>query len=351
MSRKTAFITGIAGQDGAYLAEFLLGKGYDVHGLVRWDSHLAPDDAAPRLRGIDGLRLHIGDLTDGLALARLIKDVNPDEIYNLAALSQVAVSFETPASTLDINVKGSLNIFEVVRVLDFKDRVRIYQASSSEMFGSSPAPQDEGTPMLPCSPYGVSKLAGYHLARIYREAYGMHISNGILFNHESPLRGEDFVTRKITRAVAGIAAGRGDVLILGNLDALRDWGYAGDYVRGMWAMVQHDAGDDYVLASGQAHSVRAFVEAAFAQIGVALDWCGVGADETGVDAKTGETLVRVDPALYRPKEVNHLCGDASKARRILGWQPETSFADLVGLMVRADVEGLQTGEPLWRMVG
>lgn len=344
MVLKTAFITGITGQDGFYLARFLLEKGYDVYGLVRWDAV----DGTERLEGIkDQITLHHGDITDAHNVTALLQKTKPDEIYNLAALSYVPVSFETPSSTFDINAKGSLNIFEAVRLLDLK--ARIYQASSSEMFGSSPPPQNEDTKMQPCSPYGAAKLAAYHMAKIYRESYGMFISNGILFNHESPQRGLDFVTRKIARAVAAIESGAQDILELGNLEALRDWGHAKDYVRGMWMMLQHKQADDFVLASGENHSVRDFAVRAFAQIGMKLEFKGEGAAETGIDVKTGKILIRVNETLYRPNEVHDLKGDAAKARDILGWKPEISFDALVSEMVNAERAALK--EDAWRMAG
>ncbi len=340
MHRKRALITGIAGQDGAYLTEFLLFKGYDVHGLVRWDSYMTADNALERFAalGLDSssITLHTGDLTDALCVSALIKKVQPDEIYNLAALSQVAISFETPASTIDINTKGTLAVLDAVRLLDMEDSVRIYQASSSEMFGSSPAPQSEETPMHPCSPYGVAKLASYWLVRTYRDSYGIHASNGILFNHESPVRGEDFVTRKITRAVVEIENGRVEPLSLGNMDSVRDWGHARDYIAGMWMMLQQDKSGDYVLATGQAKTVREFVERAFSHIGVRIKWRGQGADEVGIDTKTGKVRVKVDPALFRPKDVSYLLGDASKAKAELGWQPKMYFDDLISEMINAD---------------
>jgi GDPmannose 4,6-dehydratase len=341
---KTAFITGITGQDGAYLAEFLQGKGYAVHGLVRYD---AQNDTAH----LKNVTLHYGDMTDANNLNAIIKHIKPDEIYNLAALSHVKVSFETPASALDINIQGTLNILEAVRILDMEETARIYQASSSEMFGTSPPPQNEDTPMHPASPYGASKLAAYWLARTYREAYGLHVSNGILFNHESPMRGEEFVTRKIARAVAEIEAGRLQPLALGNLNAVRDWGFAGDYVRGMWMMLQQDEPDDYVLATGTAHSVREFTQAAFACVGIQINWRGQGLQERGVDTVSGRTLVEVDPALFRHAEVHHLLGDASKARAKLGWAPTTNFETLVGMMVNAERGWMRTKEPQWLMAG
>lgn len=337
---KTALITGIAGQDGAYLARFLRDKGYDVHGLVRWDSYADPLDGLARLDALGlvdkRITLHTGDITDAANVMALVKALRPEELYNLAALSQVHVSFQTPASTFDINTKGTLNVLDAVRLLDLCEGTRIYQASSSEMFGQSPAPQNEETPFDPCSPYGVAKTAAYSLARVYRDSYGLYVANGILFNHESPLRGEDFVTRKITKAAAEFECGRSDPLMLGNLDSLRDWGASEDYVEGMWLMLQQDRPDDYVLATGEAHSVREFVTRAFAHIGITLDWQGAGDQERALNRKTGKVLVAVDPALYRPKEVNYLLGDAAKARRLLGWAPRTTFDALISEMVNAD---------------
>jgi GDPmannose 4,6-dehydratase len=332
--RKTALITGITGQDGAYLTELLLGKGYDVHGLVRWDAA----DGTARLQELgvaEDIRLHHGDLTDASNVTTIIKEIQPDEIYNLGALSHVHVSFETPASVLDINTKGTLNILDAVRILEMNN-VRIYQASSSEMFGSAPAPQNEKTPFEPCSPYGVAKLAAYWLARTYRDSYGIHVSNGILFNHESPLRGQDFVTQKIVQGVVAIALGQQAFLTLGNLNSMRDWGHARDYVRGMWMMLQQDRPGDYVLATGQARSVREFVEAAFKLAGISIEWRGDGVDEIGIGTKSGKTLVHIDSSLFRPKEVPHLLGDPSKARNVLGWQPEVGFEDLILDMILAE---------------
>jgi len=344
MISKVALITGITGQDGSYLARFLLGKGYVVHGLVRWDAvegtERISDILGPPLPKEGGgetshVVLHHGDLSDANCVTALVKALAPDEIYNLAALSHVGVSFVTPGSVLDINAKGSLNIFEAVRICGFESKTRIYQASSSEMFGAAGAPQNEETVMRPCSPYGVAKLAAYHLARIYRDSYGMFIANGILFNHESPMRGGDFVTQKIVQGAVAVRDGRLDVLRLGNLEALRDWGHARDYVRGMWMMVQHEVADDFVLASGEARSVRDFAVGVFARLGMNLEWRGEGVDEIGVDAVSGQVLVRIDPTLFRPKEVDHLCGDAAKAREVLGWEPEISFEGLIGEMVEA----------------
>ena len=342
---KTAFITGITGQDGAYLAAFLRDKGYDVHGLVRWDSFADPLDGLGRLDTLglvdDSISLHFGDLTDGQSIMSLLKQIQPTEIYNLAALSQVGVSFETPGSTFDINAKGAQMLCEAVRLLDMIDDVRIYQASSSEMFGCAPAPQNEQTPFDPCSPYGVAKVAAYMTARMYRKAYGLHVSNGILFNHESPVRGEDFVTRKITKAVAEIEASHATVLTLGNLDSKRDWGHARDYVEGMWMMLQQDKPDDYVLATGEARTVREFVERAFAHIGVTIEWRGSGTDEIGRDAKTKKKCVKICSKLFRPKDVDYLLGDATKAADILGWKPKTYFDSLISEMINSDRELLQ----------
>lgn len=339
---KTAFITGITGQDGGYLAEFLLAKGYAVHGLVRWDAV----DGTGRLQELgiaSRVMLHYGDLCDAASLISLIKNIQPDEIYNLAALSHVKVSFETPASTLDINARGTLNVLDAVRILGL-DKARIYQASSSEMFGKSPPPQNELTPFAPCSPYGAAKLAAYWMARTYREAYGVHVCNGILFNHESPLRGEDFVTQKIAKAVAAIEAGQQDRLVLGNIDSVRDWGHARDYTQGMWLMMQQDKADDFVLATGAAHTVREFAQRCFAQVGIDLEWRGKGLEEIGVDSKTGKILVSIDGSLFRPLEVDYLLGDAAKARRILGWEPRIFFDELAAEMVNAERKKLWKGD-------
>jgi GDPmannose 4,6-dehydratase len=272
----------------------------------------------------------------------LIKDIKPNEIYNLAALSHVQVSFTTPASVLDINTKGILNILDAVRVLGLEETTKIYQASSSEMFGSTPAPQNEQTPMNPCSPYGIAKLAAYHLVCVYRESYNLFVSNGILFNHESPLRGEDFVTKKITRSIAAIEAEQMDYMILGNLDSIRDWGHARDYIRGMWMMLQQDMPDDYVLATGKAHSVREFVERAFAYTGIQIKWQGKGLNEIGINAKTGKLLVAIDETLFRPFEVNHLLGDTQKAQNQLGWKPETDLDTLIKDMIDMDRQTIKT---------
>ncbi len=343
---KKALITGITGQDGAYLAELLLAKGYDVHGVKRRSSsfntaridHLYQDPHEPDAR----FHLHYGDLTDSTNLIRLVQEVQPDEIYNLAAQSHVHVSFETPEYTANADGLGTLRLLEAIRILDFADRVRFYQASTSELYGLVQAvPQNETTPFYPRSPYAAAKLYAYWITVNYREAYGMHASNGILFNHESPLRGETFVTRKITRAVAAIKLGLQERLYLGNLDAKRDWGHARDYVEGMWLILQQDEPDDYVLATGSTHTVRSFVDAAFAEIGIGIEWRGSGVDEKGYDAATGRCLVEVDPRYFRPTEVDLLIGDPAKACEKLGWEHRTSLAEMVSEMVRSDLEVVQ----------
>lgn len=340
---KVALITGITGQDGAYLAELLLAKGYEVHGVKRRSSsfntgrieHLYRDRHETGVK----LYLHHGDLTDSTNLIRLIQEVQPDEIYNLAAQSHVQVSFETPEYTANADAVGALRILEAIRILKLEKKTRFYQASTSELYGKvQEIPQKETTPFYPRSPYAVAKLYGYWITVNYREAYGMHASNGILFNHESPIRGETFVTRKITRAVAAIETGRQDALYLGNLDAKRDWGHARDYVEGMWRIVQQPEPDDYVLATGETYAVRTFVEIAFAEIGRKIVWQGEGVDEVGVDEASGKALVRIDPAYFRPTEVDLLIGDPSKAKAKLGWTHTTPFRDLVREMVQADLE-------------
>ncbi len=339
---KTALVTGVTGQDGAYLAELLLGKGYVVHGLKRRSSsfntgrvdHLYqdPHEADPRFF------LHFGDMTDATNLIRVVREVRPDEIYNLAAQSHVQVSFETAEYTANADGLGPLRLLEAIRLLGLTGKTRFYQASTSELYGKArEVPQRETTPFHPRSPYAVAKLYAYWIVVNYREAYGMHASNGILFNHESPIRGETFVSRKITRAAAAISLGRQETLYLGNLDARRDWGHARDYVRGMWLMLQQDVPDDYVLATGDSRSVRELVELAFAQINVAIAWRGEGPEETGVDAATGAVRIRIDPRYFRPTEVDVLAGDAAKARAALGWRPEVGFEDLVAEMVREDL--------------
>ncbi|MCA1973150.1 MAG: GDP-mannose 4,6-dehydratase [Caenispirillum sp.] len=345
-SNKRALVTGITGQDGAYLAEFLLDKGYEVHGVKRRSSSFNTGRIDHLYRDIHDedsrFRLHYGDMTDTSNLIRLIQTIEPTEIYNLAAQSHVAVSFETPEYTANADAVGVLRLLEAVRILRMEDRVRFYQASTSELFGLvQETPQRETTPFYPRSPYAAAKLYGYWITVNYREAYGMHASNGILFNHESPLRGETFVTRKITRAVAAIHLGLQDCLWLGNLDARRDWGHARDYVEGMWLMLQQLLPGDYVLASGETHSVRDFVQAAFNRIGRTIVWRGEGEDEVGIDTTTNRRVVRIDPRYYRPTEVELLLGDATKARECLGWRPRIGFADLVDEMMAADLTLMQ----------
>ena len=342
MSRKTALITGITGQDGAYLAELLLGKGYAVHGVKRRSSsfntgrvdHLYQDphetDAS--------FKMHYGDLTDSTNLIRLVQEVQPDEIYNLAAQSHVQVSFETPEYTANADGIGTLRLLEAIRILGLAKTTRFYQASTSELYGLvQETPQRETTPFYPRSPYAAAKLYAYWITVNYREAYDMFATNGILFNHESPLRGETFVTRKITRAVAAIHFGHQDTLYLGNINSMRDWGHARDYVDGMWRILQHDTPEDWVLATGEMHSVREFVELAFARAGRTIEWRGIGVDETGVDGKSGAVLVRIDPRYFRPTEVDLLLGDPTKARTRLGWTHTTGFKTLVEEMVREDM--------------
>jgi GDPmannose 4,6-dehydratase len=338
-----ALITGITGQDGAYLAELLLGKGYIVHGIKRRSSsfnsaridHIYQDPHIPDAH----FQIHYGDMTDSTNLIRIIQSVQPDEIYNLAAQSHVQVSFETPEYTANADATGALRILEAIRILDLTSGTRFYQASTSELYGSvRETPQTETTPFYPRSPYGVAKLYAYWITVNYREAYGMHASNGILFNHESPIRGETFVTRKITRAVAAIHLGVQKVLYIGNLDARRDWGHARDYVEGMWRIVQQPTPGDFVLATGEAHSVREFVEMAFSRVGRSIAWQGKGIDEVGLDTRTGETLVKIDSRYFRPTEVDLLQGNPAKARRVLGWRHTVSFPELVSEMVNADLE-------------
>lgn len=342
---KKALVTGVTGQDGAYLIQLLLEKGYEVHGLRRRASsfntsridHLYHD---PHQSGV-ALTLHYGDLTDSSNLIRLVEQIEPDEVYNLAAQSHVAVSFEAPEYTANADAIGALRMLEAIRITGLGERARFYQASTSEMFGLvRETPQRETTPFHPRSPYGVAKLYAHWITVNYREAYGLHASSGILFNHESPLRGETFVTRKITRAVAAIKAGQQEHLYLGNMDAQRDWGHARDYVEGMWMMLQQPQPDDYVLATGETHSVREFTERAFALAGMELAWEGQGVDEVGKCVETGRALVRIDPRYYRPAEVELLLGDATKARTVLGWAPKTTFPDLVREMVEADLKSL-----------
>ncbi|MGP9820463.1 GDP-mannose 4,6-dehydratase [Salinarimonas sp. NSM] len=339
---KVALITGITGQDGAYLAELLLGKGYRVHGIKRRSSsfntgridHLYKDPHEPDSRFF----LHYGDLTDATNLIRVIAEVQPTEIYNLAAQSHVQVSFETPEYTANSDALGTLRLLEAIRILGLEKTTRFYQASTSELYGKVQAvPQDETTPFYPRSPYAAAKIYAYWITVNYREAYGMHASNGILFNHESPLRGETFVTRKISRAVAAIALGLQDRLYIGNLDAKRDWGHAREYVEGMWRILQQPEPDDYVLATGETNTVRAFVERAFARVGITVAWEGEGVGEEGRDAATGRVLVSIDPRYFRPTEVDLLLGNPAKAKAKLGWEHRIGFGQLVDEMVDADL--------------
>jgi GDPmannose 4,6-dehydratase len=344
---KTALITGVTGQDGAYLARLLLAKGYTVHGIKRRSSSFNTGRIDDIYRDIHDasarLILHFGDVTDTSNLIRIIQQTQPDEIYNLAAQSHVLVSFETPEYTAQADAVGALRLLEAIRILGMGDRVRFYQASTSEMFGGmQKTAQDENTPFYPRSPYGVAKLYAHWITVNYREAYGLHASNGILFNHESPIRGETFVTRKISRAVAAIKLGREQKLFLGNLDAERDWGHAEDYVRGMWLMLQQDKPDDYVLATGHATSVRRFVEMAFAEAGIAIAWDGDGLGETGVNTATGDIVVEIDPRYFRPTEVDRLIGNPAKAHAKLGWTHTRSVDDLVREMVREDIRAFET---------
>ncbi|MEG3146598.1 GDP-mannose 4,6-dehydratase [Sphingomonas sp. RT2P30] len=343
---KTALITGITGQDGAYLAELLLAKGYMVHGIKRRSSsfntgridHLYED---PHEKGVK-LKLHHGDMTDSTNLIRIVQETQPDEIYNLAAMSHVQVSFDTPEYTANADGIGTLRLLEAIRLLNMTDKVRFYQASTSELYGwVREIPQSETTPFYPRSPYAAAKLYAYWITVNYREGYGMHASNGILFNHESPLRGETFVTRKITRAVAAITLGLQDTLYLGNMDAKRDWGHARDYVEGMWRILQQDTPDDYVLATGETRTVREFVELAFREVAIEIAWSGEGVDEVGRDAATGRELVKVDPRYFRPTEVDILIGNPAKAKEKLGWTATVKLPELVAEMVRSDVETMK----------
>lgn len=349
MAEKVALITGATGQDGAYLAEFLLNQGYVVHGIKRRSSsintrrvdHLYRDPHESNVRFF----LHYGDMTDSTNLIRLIQETQPSEIYNLAAQSHVQVSFETPEYTANTDALGTLRLLEAIRILKMENKVRFYQASTSELFGKvQEIPQRETTPFYPRSPYAAAKLYAYWITVNYREAYNIHASNGILFNHESPIRGETFVTRKISRAVAAIEQGLQKCLYLGNIDSKRDWGHARDYVEGMWRILQQDKPDDYVLATGEVHSVREFVELAFRQIDREIAWEGKGVDEKGLCTRTGDTLVAVDPIYYRPTEVDFLLGSPEKAKQKIGWTHKTSFEQLVAEMVEADRIALQQSE-------
>ena len=345
---KVALITGITGQDGSFLAELLLEKGYEVHGIMRRSSsfntarieHLYLDEWVRDMKQKRTINLHYGDMTDSSSLVRIIQQVQPDEIYNLAAQSHVKVSFDCPEYTAEADAVGTLRLLEAVRILGMEKKCRIYQASTSELFGKvQEVPQKETTPFYPRSPYGVAKQYGFWIVKNYREAYGMFAVNGILFNHESERRGETFVTRKITIAASRIAQGMQDKLYLGNLNSLRDWGYAKDYVECMWLMLQHETPEDFVIATGQYHTVREFCTLAFREVGIDLVWEGTGVDERGIDVRTGRSLVEVDPKYFRPTEVDQLLGDPTKAKTLLGWNPQkTSFEELVRLMVRHDMK-------------
>lgn len=348
---KVALITGITGQDGSYLAEFLVEKGYEVHGILRRSSsfntgrieHLYLDEWVRDMKKKRLIELHWGDMTDSSSLIRIISEIRPDEIYNLAAQSHVKVSFDVPEFTAEVDAVGVLRLLEAVRIVGLADKCRIYQASTSELYGKvQEVPQSEDTPFYPRSPYGVAKLYGFWVMKNYRESYGMYCCNGILFNHESERRGENFVTRKITLAAARIAKGFQDKLYLGNLNALRDWGYAKDYIECMWLMLQQDQADDFVIATGESHSVREFCTLAFKEAGIELRWEGAGVDEKGIDVKTGKVLVEVDPKYFRPAEVEQLLGNPTKARTVLGWNPhKTSFEELVRIMVQHDMNELK----------
>lgn len=350
----TALITGITGQDGSYLAEFLLDKGYEVHGIIRRSSsfntarieHLYLDEWVRDMHRKRLLTLHYGDMTDSSSLIRIIGEVRPDEIYNLAAQSHVKVSFDVPEYTADVDATGTLRLLEAIRILGLEHHCRIYQASTSELFGKvQQVPQNENTPFYPRSPYAVAKMYSFWIMKNYRESYGMYTANGILFNHESPRRGENFVTRKITLAAARIAHNRQDKLYLGNLDALRDWGYAADYVECMWLILQQPQPDDFVIATGEYHTVREFTTQAFSRAGIQLQWQGSGLDEKGIDTATGRVIVEVDPRFFRPAEVEQLLGDPAKARQTLGWNPrKTSFQQLVHMMVDADMQLAKEGK-------
>ncbi|MDF2013708.1 GDP-mannose 4,6-dehydratase [Priestia megaterium] len=353
---KTALITGVTGQDGSYLAEFLLEKGYEVHGLIRRSSSynqerledLLTEEAASALLNNSNFHLHYGDVTDALNVTRIIGDIQPDEVYNLAAQSHVRVSFDMPGYTLDVDAKGTLNILEAVRILGLTDKTRVYQASTSELYGKvQEVPQKETTPFYPRSPYGVAKIYGFWITKNYRESYNMFAVNGILFNHESERRGETFVTRKITLAASRIAQGKQQKLTLGNLDSLRDWGYAKDYVECMWLILQHDKPEDFVIATGEMHSVREFVQLAFKHTGIEIEWSGEGLEEKGTNKATGEVIVEIDPKFFRPAEVDQLLGDPTKAKTLLKWNPtKTSFEELVRIMVEADMKKVESEEKI-----
>lgn len=335
---KTALITGITGQDGAYLAQILLGHGYKVHG-VRQPVAVPDLENLQKLLQDDfsRLQLHYADLLDANSLTNLISLIKPDEIYNLAAQSHVHVSFSTPDQTLQVNAAGTLRILDAIKLLGLQEKVRFFQASTSELFGASPPPQNEETIMAPRSPYAAAKLYAYHMVRIYREAYGMHASNGIMFNHESPLRGAEFVTKKIAVAVAGIVEGKKEILSLGNLDARRDWSHARDIMQAAWLMLQQNAPDDYILSSGMSYTVRDFAKEAFLMAGINLEWQGQGLQEVGVDSRSGKVLINIDPQLFRPLEVENLLGDPAKAKAALGWAVVTPFSEIVRELVEGEL--------------
>ncbi len=351
--KRKALITGITGQDGAYLAEFLLQKGYEVHGVKRRSSSFNTERIDHLYRDPHeedtNFFLHYGDMTDSTNLIRIVQEVQPDEIYNLAAQSHVHVSFDTPEYTANADGIGTLRLLEAIRILGLVEKVKFYQASTSELYGKvQEIPQSETTPFYPRSPYAAAKLYSYWTTVNYREAYNMFACNGILFNHESPVRGETFVTRKITRAVAAIKYGFQEQLYLGNLDAKRDWGFAGDYVEAMWRMLQYPEPEDFVIATGETHSVREFVELSFQEAGISIEWQGAGVNELGIDRATGKVLVRVDPKYFRPTEVDLLIGNPAKAKRLLGWEPKTTFLELIQSMVREDLLKIQNKERMNR---
>ncbi len=346
MDAKKALITGITGQDGSYLAELLLQKGYIVHGIIRRSSNFNTQRIDHIYQDPHNLHrnliLHYGDLNDGSSLNKLVRDIKPDEIYNLGAQSHVRVSFEIPEYTGEINALGTLRLLETIRETGVP--TRFYQASTSEIYGeTTDVPQNEETPFKPVSPYGIAKLYAYWSTIAYRKGYNLYACNGILFNHESPRRGENFLTRKITIGIAKILAGKEKKIYLGNLDAKRDWGYAPDYVHAMWLMLQQKEADDYVIATGETHTVREFIETAFKMVGIAIRWEGEGIHEKGIDTRTSNTLIEIDPYYFRPLEVHHLCGNSTKAKQKLGWEPTIKFADLVRIMVRADLERYNLG--------
>ncbi|MFC7371392.1 GDP-mannose 4,6-dehydratase [Fictibacillus iocasae] len=356
---KKALITGVTGQDGSYLAEFLLEKGYEVHGMIRRSSSYNQErledimsaEEADALINNENFHLHYGDVTDALNVTRLVSEIKPDEIYNLAAQSHVRVSFDMPGYTLDVDAKGTLNVLEAVRIAGLTEKTRVYQASTSELFGKvQEVPQKETTPFYPRSPYGAAKIYGFWITKNYRESFNMFAVNGILFNHESERRGETFVTRKITLAAARIAQGKQRKLSLGNLDSLRDWGYAKDYVECMWLMLQHDKPEDFVIATGEMHSVREFVDLAFRHAGIQIEWVGSGVEEKGMNKATGEVIVEVDPKFFRPAEVEQLLGDPTKSKTLLGWNPtKTSFEELVQIMVASDTKKVEQEEKVKKM--